>query len=106
MLRPGGVFVTVGIPEEVLKVRAGVLLWSRVTLTGSMIGSIAEITEMLEFAAKHNIRPIVQKFPMNQVKDAIKTVRDGTIRYRAVLINEQHATKADHPKSAHVRSPL
>jgi D-arabinose 1-dehydrogenase-like Zn-dependent alcohol dehydrogenase len=42
---------------------------------------------MLSFAAKHGIRPMIEKFPMTQagVTQAMARLKDGKVRYRAVL---------------------
>ncbi len=43
---------------------------------------------MLEFAAKHDIKPQIEKFPLSQagVVAAMQNLRDGKIRYRGVLV--------------------
>lgn len=44
--------------------------------------------KMLAFAALHNIKPISEKFPLNQegIEESLKKLKDGTMRYRGVLI--------------------
>lgn len=46
--------------------------------------------EALRFAARHNIQPWVQEFPMTAagLTDAFAGLDDGTMRYRAVLSKE------------------
>ena len=41
---------------------------------------------MLDFSAKHGVKPMVELFPVDQVNDAIQKVRDNTARYRVVLV--------------------
>lgn len=43
---------------------------------------------MLDFAARHAIKPQIEKFPMTLagVKDAMQKLRDGKMRYRGVLV--------------------
>lgn len=45
---------------------------------------------MLDFAALHGIKPIIEKFPMTQkgVQDALQHLTDGEMRYRGVLVPE------------------
>lgn len=47
---------------------------------------------MLEFAARHKIRPWVQQFPMtvDGVTQAFERLETGKMRYRAVLVREDH----------------
>lgn len=48
---------------------------------------------MLEFAARHSIKPIIMKFPMNVggIEEAMKTLDEGKMRYRGVLVPEDKA---------------
>jgi alcohol dehydrogenase (NADP+) len=62
-------------------------------LGGSSIGSPADITKMLEFAAKHNIHPVIQERPMKDANQAIVDMDAGKARYRYVLVNEQHVAE-------------
>lgn len=43
--------------------------------------------EALKFAARHNIRPWIEEFPMtaNGLNSALDLLQAGKIRYRAVL---------------------
>jgi D-arabinose 1-dehydrogenase-like Zn-dependent alcohol dehydrogenase len=43
---------------------------------------------MLEFASLHNIKPVKMTFPLTLegVKDSLKTLEEGKMRYRGVLI--------------------
>lgn len=87
LMKVDGTFCIVGAPEEDFKIPPFRIIVGRPCITASAIGSIKEIQEMLAFSAKHNVVPDIQTWPMEKVNDAIKTVRDGSIRYRAVLIN-------------------
>lgn len=55
------------------------------SISGSPTGSPAAIATMLEFAARHNIAPQVEHFPMSQVNEALAHLIDGKARYRIVL---------------------
>jgi len=59
------------------------LLASRVS--ASPVGSPAIIHRMLEFATRHDIKPVIETFPMDQVNDAMAHLRRGEARYRIVL---------------------
>jgi D-arabinose 1-dehydrogenase-like Zn-dependent alcohol dehydrogenase len=43
---------------------------------------------MLDFAARHEIKPIVMKFPLNVggIEEAFGKLKDGSMRYRGVLV--------------------
>ena len=53
-------------------------------LTGTPITS----THMLDFCARHGIKPVVEMFPVSQVNEALDQLRTGKGRYRAVLKND------------------
>jgi len=42
---------------------------------------------MLEFARRHDIRPQVEVFPMDEINAALDHLRSGKARYRVVLSN-------------------
>jgi D-arabinose 1-dehydrogenase-like Zn-dependent alcohol dehydrogenase len=62
-----------------------------VKMTGSSIGSPAEIEEMLEFAAEKGIKPWIQERPMSEADTAVRDMEDGKARYRYVLVNQEKA---------------
>lgn len=66
-----------------------------VSLSGSAIGSPAEISEMLELAHKEKIHGWVQKWDLNQVNEAIPAMEAGKARYRYVLVNQENGGKLD-----------
>ncbi|TID25012.1 putative cinnamyl-alcohol dehydrogenase 1 [Venturia nashicola] len=89
LLRTGGKFVQVGAPEDRLpQISAFAFITKGCFLTGSSIGSPAEIEEMLEFAAKKGIKPWIEKRSLKDANKAIVDMEDGKARYRYVLVNE------------------
>ena len=40
----------------------------------------------VEVAARKGIKPLVELFPMSEVNRAVRHVRDGKARFRAVLV--------------------
>jgi uncharacterized zinc-type alcohol dehydrogenase-like protein len=57
----------------------------RRTVTGSLIGSIADTVEVLEFCAEHGIVPDIEIIPIDQVNEAYAKVESGDVRYRYVI---------------------
>lgn len=86
-IKLAGTFCTVGLPEEPMQIHAFSLLGAQINFTASGIGSIEEIQQMLAFSDKHNVRPIIEKLPMDKANEGIKKVRDGSVRFRVVLEN-------------------
>ncbi|KAL4792749.1 chaperonin 10-like protein [Aspergillus venezuelensis] len=88
LLKRDGVFVQVGAPEEPLPpLRAFSLIQKGVKVTGSSIGSTADIRDMLALAAKKGVRPWVVVRGMEEVNRALGDMHEGRARYRYVLEN-------------------
>lgn len=84
-LRPRGVFCQVGASPEPLIVQGRRLVGGRHTVTGSAIGSPARIRELLEFAARHEVRAATEVVPMTSANQALDRTRRSLARYRMVL---------------------
>lgn len=84
-LRPKGVLCVLGVPKSQVSVGAFPLLAGHKKIVGSNTGNRKMMEKMLKFAAQHRIFPTIQRYPMAQVNAAINTLRDSTVRYRAVL---------------------
>ena len=80
-----GHYVIVGAPEDSLTFQPFALIGSRVSVVGSLIGSTVEIAEMLEFAAKNDVRPMIELLPMSQVNEGIRKVKENDVKFRVVL---------------------
>jgi uncharacterized zinc-type alcohol dehydrogenase-like protein len=86
-LRPTGTLCFVGVPPSSVSVHAFPLIAGIRTVTGSPIGSPQRIREMLDVAARHNVRATTESFPMSRANEAIDKVKKNKVRYRAVLAN-------------------
>ncbi len=86
-LRPKGKLHIVGAAPSVEATVFPLIIGQR-SISGSPLGSPATIASMLEFAARHNIAPITETFPLTKVNDALEHLRTGKPRYRIVLEND------------------
>ncbi|KAI8888380.1 NAD(P)-binding protein, partial [Backusella circina FSU 941] len=83
-----GYFIMVALPEKALSgIPAMTLACRQIALVGSLIGSPRMIEDMLQFAAKHNVKPWLNKYPMKDCNEAIEAFRAGKPRYRIILEN-------------------
>lgn len=78
----------VGATLEPLDINVFSLIMAQRSVSGSPIGSPATIAEMLDFARLHEIKPVIEKFKMEDVNEAIERLKSGDARYRIVLCNE------------------
>lgn len=84
-LGPKGRLHIVGAVLEPIPVQAFSLIMGQKEISGSPTGSPTAIARMLEFCARHAIEPVVETFPMSDVNKALERLREGKLRYRAVL---------------------
>lgn len=85
LLRPRGRLCLLGALEQPFTTSIANLVEGRKIVCGSNIGSRPVIKQMLRFAARHNIRPKIEEFSLKDVNKAIQRLREGKVRYRAVL---------------------
>jgi alcohol dehydrogenase (NADP+) len=82
LLGRDGNITLVGAPDKPLSVSAFSLLLNRRSLSGSLIGSIAETQEMLDFCGKHNITADVEVIPIQKVNEAYERMSRADVKYR------------------------
>ena len=82
MLGRDGNITLVGAPEKPLVVSAFALLLGRRSLSGSIIGGIAETQEMLDFCGAHNITADVEVIPIQKVNEAYERLVKSDVKYR------------------------
>jgi len=85
LLRVEGSMVLLGVPPEPTPVSAFPLIMGRRSLSGSLIGGIAETQEMLDFCAEHSIVSDIELIPVQQVNEAYERMLKNDVRYRFVL---------------------
>lgn len=84
-LGPEGRLHIVGAVLEPLAIPAMSLIVGQRAVSGSPTGSPVAIETMLEFAARHNVLPQTEHFPMSRVNAALAHLETGQARYRIVL---------------------
>jgi alcohol/geraniol dehydrogenase (NADP+) len=84
-LAPNGRMHVVGAVPEPIPVAAFPLIFGQRSISGSPTGSPVAIETMLDFAARHNITPQTEHFPMSRINEAFERLDAGKARYRIVL---------------------
>ena len=92
-MAPDSVIFPLSVADGDFKVPYRPLILSGIRIQGSLVAPCFIHKQMLEFAARNGIKPIMMKFPMNEagITKAMKTLNDGEMRYRGVLVPEQKA---------------
>ncbi len=86
LLAPRGSMVTVGLlgPYKSPTNNIEMAKYSR-SLGASIIGSIAETQEVLDFCAMHGILPQVEMIDIQDINEAFEKIRDEEVRFRYVI---------------------
>ena len=85
ILKIDGTMVIIGLPDSPYAVNAGALLDGRKSLTGSMIGGMPELQEMIDFAGKHNIVSDIEVVSADYVDKAYERTVASDVKYRFVI---------------------
>ncbi|PYH81130.1 Zn-dependent alcohol dehydrogenase [Aspergillus uvarum CBS 121591] len=88
VLAPGAVISPLSVDSAEFKFPYMTLLSSGLRVQGGIVSARQVHRDMLAFAALHGIKPIKMTFPLTQegVQEALKTLDEGKMRYRGVLV--------------------
>src|SRR6201984_991898 len=82
LLKRDGNLTLVGAREKPMPVSSFNLLMRRKSLSGSIIGGIAETQEMLDFCGQHDITADVEVIPIQKVNEAYDRLSKSDVKYR------------------------
>ena len=82
LLGRDGNITIIGSPNKPCAVSAISLLLKRRSLSGTVIGGIAETQEMLDFCGKNNITADVEIIPIQKVNEAYDRLSRADVKYR------------------------
>ena len=86
LLKHDGAVVTVGLLAPYKSALNNMeVAFQRRTVSGSVIGSIQETQEVLDFCAEHSIAPDVELIPMQDINDAYSRLMKEDVRFRFVI---------------------
>ena len=85
LLKLNGTLCQVGLPDAPLPVSAFSLITNRRSLSGSMIGGVAETQEMLDYCAQHNIVSDIELTSVDKLNEAYDRVVKSDVKYRFVI---------------------
>ncbi|KAF7591669.1 hypothetical protein BBP40_001247 [Aspergillus hancockii] len=88
VLNPGATISPLTVDLEDFKFPYMALLSNGLRVQGSIVSARQVHRDMLAFAAFHGIKPINMTYPMTKegIEDCMKTLEDGKMRYRGLLI--------------------
>ncbi len=85
MTRPMGSYYIVGYGEEI-RIPAIDMISTERNIIGNLVGTWADLTELMELAKKGLVKLATNEYPLADANQALRDLRDGKIRGRAVLI--------------------
>ncbi|KAG6645740.1 hypothetical protein I3843_08G137700 [Carya illinoinensis] len=85
LLKSHGKLVIVGVPDKPLELPVFPLIMGRKMIAGSGTGGLKETQEMIDFAAKHNIKADIEVIPIDYLNKAMERLAKGDVRYRFVI---------------------
>lgn len=88
LLGNNGVLCLVGLPVSTLNIPLLSLVFGQKAVVGSVVGGRRFMTEMLEFAAINQIKPMIETMPISDINSAMDKVSANKARYRIVLVSE------------------
>jgi uncharacterized zinc-type alcohol dehydrogenase-like protein len=89
LIKHDGTLVTVGMlaPSLPSAIDFTAVTMMRITIAGSLIGSIEETQEVLDFCAEHDITADIEVIPIDKINDAFDRVVAKDVRFRFVIDN-------------------
>jgi uncharacterized zinc-type alcohol dehydrogenase-like protein len=88
LLKRDGTLVLLGVPEHPHPApNAGLLVFGRKMIAGSLIGGLPETQEMLDFCADHGIVADIEMIKADQIDEAYDRMLKSDVRYRFVIDN-------------------
>ena len=84
-LATDGTLVIIGLPGKPYAINAGTMLNGRRSITGSMIGGMPELQEMLDFCGDHNIVSDVEIIDPSYINQAYERTVASDVKYRFVI---------------------
>eukprot|EP00658_Telonema_sp_P-2_P072681 TRINITY_DN6178_c0_g1_i3.p1 TRINITY_DN6178_c0_g1~~TRINITY_DN6178_c0_g1_i3.p1 ORF type:complete len:207 (+),score=53.22 TRINITY_DN6178_c0_g1_i3:145-765(+) len=91
ILRRNGKLCVLASSGKPMQVQTTSLFLLHKSIVGRNIGSAHWTTKMLEFAALHDIKAVVETFPMEDVNVVLDMVKQNKVNFRAVLTHQNRA---------------
>jgi alcohol dehydrogenase (NADP+) len=85
LLKHDATIVLVGALEPLEPVDHSQVAFQRRSISGSLIGGIAQTQEVLDFCSKHNITSDVEMISIQDINEAYERMIQGDVKYRFVI---------------------
>lgn len=88
IMKPTGTIYPLTISSGNFDIPTEPVVINGLNIQGCCVAARSVHKKMLDFAARHGITPIIERFPMTRqgVEDGMAKLRNGNMRYRGVLV--------------------
>jgi D-arabinose 1-dehydrogenase-like Zn-dependent alcohol dehydrogenase len=86
-LRPDGRLVVMGFEPKPLPISPADLIMRRIKIVGSQQNGREYLYEALDLAARGKVKVIAETYRLGEITRAFERVREGKVRFRAVITN-------------------
>jgi len=80
-----GRLIVVGVPGDPIQLSAASLVFGGRSIYGALTGTPIDNEETLAFSVQENIRPMIERLPLERAADAYARMMQGDARFRMVL---------------------
>ena len=84
-LNTGGKLLCIGVPAEPMEVSLGPLIMGKRDIQGWPSGTAIDSEDTLRFAELTGVKAMVEKYPLEKVKEAYERMMSGKAEFRVVL---------------------
>ncbi|MCD7456202.1 hypothetical protein HAX54_030870 [Datura stramonium] len=102
LLKVNGIISIVGEPAQPIEVPATPLIYGKKVVRGSIIGSVKEIQEMMNFCGKHNILADIELVSTDQINEAFDRLSKNDVKFRFVLNVASNDIPSSSPQAGHL----
>jgi len=85
LLKPEKTLCMLGASPQPHEVSSMNLIFGHKSLSGSLIGGIAETQEMLNYCSEHNIDCDIELIPIQKINEAYERIMRSDVKYRFVI---------------------
>ncbi|XP_022739459.1 probable mannitol dehydrogenase [Durio zibethinus] len=85
LLKSHSKLILIGVPDKPLELPVFPLIVGRKAVTASFSGGLQETQEMINFAAKHDLKPDIEVIPIDYVNTAMERLAKADVKYRFVI---------------------
>lgn len=85
LLAPHGKLILVGLPPAPVDIDHRKLIMGNRSLSGSMVGNLKVLQEMLDFCGEHNVMCDVEVINMDYINEAMERLVEGKVHFRFVI---------------------